>query len=105
MAETYSTPVIGSGSNQFVRQQKENSAHVAATATRVCFSNQQIEDLQKLLSRMTTQSDLPSANTVLRGSSVFANFADNGTCQSWIVDSGASDHMTGYGLGDGDWQC
>ncbi|WJX90277.1 hypothetical protein P8452_72190 [Trifolium repens] len=80
-----------------------------STSTQSPLTTEQLEKLFKLL-----ESQTPSCSIATKGNSVFLSVSPNHT---WIVDSGASDHMTGestlfssyspcagFELGEDDWQ-
>ncbi|XP_052287256.1 uncharacterized protein LOC102623150 [Citrus sinensis] len=106
---------------------KENRANAASSTEEKTssetsgFSKEQMEILQKMicnsLSQSTSQLQATSMKAQRSSFPVALNtISDQG--ESWIVDSGASDHMTGdatllhnycpqtgNGIGEDDWQC
>ncbi|XP_075508773.1 uncharacterized protein LOC142545460 [Primulina tabacum] len=63
------------------------------------FTKDQMDALQKMFTQVGIQS------TVATSSPGVGLHVSQSSSTPWIVDSGASDHMTGYELGEDDWQC
>lgn len=60
------------------------------------FSKEQMETLQKLLQQtMLTAGKSGTAAVAQKGNFLYALNTSKGKIESWIIDSGASDHMTG----------
>ncbi|XP_062104627.1 uncharacterized protein LOC133815864 isoform X2 [Humulus lupulus] len=79
----------------------DSQALTAAPPEPFPFSPAQITQLHQLLSTRTNASASDPLSTSTQGTSAVFNAQKS----AWIVDSGASDHMTGYVLGEDDWEC
>ncbi|XP_062108063.1 uncharacterized protein LOC133818951 [Humulus lupulus] len=97
-----------------IRNNSDSQALTAAPTKAFPFSPAQITQLHQLLSTTTNASASDPSSTSTQGTSA----AFNAQKSAWIVDSGASDHMTGqsshfttytpcpgYVLGEDDWEC
>ncbi|XP_061350224.1 uncharacterized protein LOC133295408 [Gastrolobium bilobum] len=67
-------------------------------------SKEKIEFIQKLF---VSHDDIktPSASAIVQASKFTALHTFSDKDDTWIVDSGASHHMTRFGFGAEDWQC
>ncbi|XP_031263274.1 uncharacterized protein LOC116121458 [Pistacia vera] len=74
----------------------------------VPFSKEQLEHLHELFSQSSFGSFGSSSHSCSfaeTGNSLTALHTSLGTNKPWVIDSGASDHMSGLTLGEDDWQC
>ncbi|XP_075490971.1 uncharacterized protein LOC142529341 [Primulina tabacum] len=88
---------------------KGNSATTATVASSFPFSKDQLDLLRDLISKAVQSGSSPTQNSGIgtvaqRGTPPQAMHVKEDD-SSWIIDSGASDHMTGSGFGDDDWMC
>ncbi|GMI84032.1 hypothetical protein HRI_002072500 [Hibiscus trionum] len=65
----------------------------------VRLTKSQLEALHKILETSTAHGSLAIQGTA------FNITSDSSNQSSWILDSGASDHMTGTEIGEDDWHC
>ncbi|KAK2452382.1 putative mitochondrial protein [Trifolium repens] len=75
---------------------EEGSHTIAAHAPQSSpFNQEQLEALQKMFSLMSSQNNPKVASLAQKGNFLSAFTVKSGNLKPWIVDSGASDHMTG----------
>ncbi|KAL5810554.1 hypothetical protein ACOSQ4_027122 [Xanthoceras sorbifolium] len=84
--------------------QRDSKANLSSSSVAEPFSKEQLEVLQKLLTQgQHSQMVIGSGIVAKKSNFLTALAANQDTSYSWIVDSGASDHMTGFALGEDDW--
>ncbi|KAF7810716.1 Retrovirus-related Pol polyprotein from transposon RE1 [Senna tora] len=74
---------------------RSSAAHHVETTNSQPFNKDQIEFLQKLFGQSSTVSGMPSTGHIAQSGTSSAMTISKTSNDSWIVDSGASDHMTG----------
>ncbi|XP_073046876.1 uncharacterized protein [Primulina eburnea] len=81
------------------QEARANTVSQPVPHTPTPFTKDQMDALQKMFSQVGNQS------TGASNSPGVGLHVSQSSSTPWIVDSGASDHMTGYELGEDDWQC
>ncbi|XP_024033473.1 uncharacterized protein LOC112095597 isoform X1 [Citrus clementina] len=115
--------IHGKPANWQPRKKNEGRAHYTQSnqdhsGASIPFSKEQIDQLCKLLNSSSVNASQTHPPNYANSTSGSCSVAKSGKLYSvinsqsmiqstdpWIIDSGASDHMTGPIIGEDDWQC
>ncbi|XP_028799232.1 uncharacterized protein LOC114754600 [Neltuma alba] len=81
------------------QQRRDGKSHHASSEERGddgdCLTREELQMLRKMLERQNSSKKVPNVNLIQSRNSVIALNAMVTSDETWIVDSGATDHMTG----------
>ncbi|XP_028800480.1 uncharacterized protein LOC114755779 [Neltuma alba] len=99
----------GKQANLKQKRRPESRGYVATTSENEengeTLSREELQVLKRILEKHNNSTTNPTANLVKSGNSIIALNAMVTSDNTWIVDSGATDHMTGFDNEEEDWYC